>query len=259
MFSFTILPREVAGFAVVLFRIAGIMGFAPFFNSSAIPAQVKVLIPLTVALMLAPVAPQAAAAADFTLVRLVVSLAGEFLIGMVLGLVASFLFAGIQLAGQIAGFQLGFSIINVIDPQTEVQTSVISVLYNFVGLVFFLLVDGHHWFLLAVSRSFDYLPVGGVHLQGPLVEGVLRMSSQIFVSGLQMAGPVVVATVVADVIMGIIGRAAPQINILIVGMPIKTLVGLGCMSLAFYFMPELLGRYLVELSRVLLNILPALS
>lgn len=259
MFSMTILPQEVAAFAVVLFRIAGIMVFAPFFNSGAIPAQVKILIPLTLALMLMPLAPHATAAADFNLIQLAISLGGEFLIGMVLGLVASFLFAGIQLAGQIAGFQLGFSIINVIDPQTEVQTSVISILYNFIGLVFFLMADGHHWFFLAISRSFDYLPVGGVHLQGSVVEAVMRMSSQIFVTGLQIAGPVVAATVVADVIMGIIGRAAPQINILIVGMPIKTLVGLACMSLAFYFMPELLSRYLVDLSKTLLNILPGLA
>jgi flagellar biosynthetic protein FliR len=231
--SFTITPAEIGGFASVFFRVLGIMVFAPFYNSSTIPAQVKLLAALVLAWTLFPLVPQPVAAAGAGLPALLVSVSGEFLVGMVLGLAASFLFAGLQLAGQIVGFQLGFSIVNVIDPQTEVQTSVMSILYNFIGLIFFLMIDGHHWFFVAVSRSFNFLPAGGVHLHGALVEQIVRMSSQVFVAGLQIAGPVLAATIIADVVMGIIGRAAPQINILIVGMPVKTLVGLGCMSGAF--------------------------
>jgi flagellar biosynthetic protein FliR len=258
MLTFTISPQQMAGFAIVLFRVAGIMVFAPFFNSGTIPVQVKVIVPLVMALTLSPLVPQVMPPAGSNLTQLVLMMIGETLIGMVLGLVASFLFAGLQLAGQIVGFQLGFSIVNVIDPQTAVQTSVVSILYNFIGLVFFLLIDGHHWFFLAVSRSFNYLPAGGIQLHGPLVEEMIRMSSQVFSSGLQIAGPVLAATMTADVLMGIIGRVAPQVNILIVGMPVKTLVGLACMSVAFYFFPQLLGRSFVDLSRILPNVLQAL-
>jgi len=259
MFSLTISPQEVFGFTAILFRVSGIMVFAPFFNSGAIPVQVKVIVPLVLALTLAPLIPTAQVNADWGLVQGFVAILGELLVGMVLGLTVSFLFAGFQMAGQIVSFQLGFSIVNVIDPQTSVQTSVISILHNFLGLIFFLILDGHHWLLRAVCDSLSYLPVGGVHLKGPLVEGVLGLSSQIFVAGLQIAAPVVAATVIADVLTGIIGRAAPQINILIVGMPVKTLVGLASMSIAFYFLPALFARYFVDLAHTIFSILRGMA
>lgn len=241
-------------FAVVLFRVAGIMVFAPFYNGSAFPVQVKVILPLIVALVLAPVVPQAQLPSEYGLAQVITAVLGEIVIGIVLGLAASFVFGGLQLAGQIMGFQLGFSIINVMDPQTAVETSVISILNNFIGLTLFLLVNGHHWFFLAVSESLSYLPVGGVHLNGPLVEEVLRLSGRIFVSGLRIAGPVVAVTIISDIVLGLIGRAAHQVNILIVGMPVKTLVGLAAMSIAFYFLPAFLGASFLQLSRDLMGL-----
>jgi flagellar biosynthetic protein FliR len=254
MLSISISPAQVMSFAVVLFRVAGIVVFAPFYNGSAFPAQVKVILPLIVAMTLAPMVPQAQLPSVYGLAQVTAAVLGEALIGMVLGLVASFIFGGLQLAGQIMGFQLGFSIINVMDPQTAVETSVVSILNNFIGLMLFLLVNGHHWFLLAVSDSLSYLPVGGVHLNGPLVEEVLRLSSRIFVSGLRIAGPVVAVTVISDIVLGLIGRAAHQVNILIVGMPVKTLVGLAAMSIAFYFLPAFLGASFLQLSRDLMGL-----
>jgi len=241
-------------FMVVLFRVAGIMVFAPFFNGSAFPPQVKVILPLIVALTLGPMVPRDQLPTEFGLAQLTGMVFGEMLIGLVIGLAASFIFGALQLAGQIIGFQLGFSIINVIDPQTMVETSVISILNNFIGLTLFLLVNGHHWFFLAVSESLSYLPVGGVHLSGALAQEIFRLSGQIFVSGLRIAGPVVAVTVVADVVIGIIGRAAPQINILIVGMPLKTLVGFTTLSIALYFLPTFLGASFLQLSRDLIGL-----
>jgi len=245
---------QVMSFAVVLFRVAGIMVFSPFYSSGAFPAQFKVILPLIVAVTLAPMVPPSQLPTEFGLAQVVASALGEALIGMVLGLTASFVFGGLQLAGKIIGFQLGFSIVNVIDPQSAVETSVISILHNFLGLSLFLLLNGHHWFFLAVSESLSYLPAGGVHLRGPLVEEVLRLSSQVFVSGLRIAGPVIAVTAIADVVLGMIGRAAPQVNILIVGMPVKTLVGLAGLSIAFYFLPAFLGQSFLELSRDLMGL-----
>jgi flagellar biosynthesis protein FliR len=254
MVSFSISPAQMMSFAIVLFRVAGIMIFSPFYSSGAFPPQIKVILPLLAAFMLAPTVPASQLPAEFGLAQVAASVCGEMLIGLVLGLAASFVFGGLQLAGQIMGFQLGFSIINVIDPQSSVETSVISILNNFIGLALFLLVNGHHWFFLAVSDSLQYLPAGGLHLQGPLVEEVLRLSGQVFVSGLRIAGPVIAVTVIADVVLGMIGRAAPQINILIVGMPVKTLVGLASLSLALYFLPTFLGQSFLDLARDLMNL-----
>jgi hypothetical protein len=91
-------------------------------------------------------------------------------------------FAGFQFAGQIVSFQLGFSVINVIDPQTQVESSVFSFLQNYLGLLFFLLINGHHWFLLAINQSFSLLPVGGAHIQAPLIEYLIRLSAELLIN-----------------------------------------------------------------------------
>jgi flagellar biosynthetic protein FliR len=156
-------------------------------------------------------------------------------------------------------FQLGFSIINVIDPQTQVETSVISFLENFIGIAFFLLINGHHWFFTAVSESFGYLPVTGVRLEGPVVERFVHLSADVLVSGIQIAAPVIAVTVIADVVLGIITRVAPQIHIMIVGMPLKTLIGFTCMSLSFYFLPQVLGQRFMMLFRDMFALLHRLA
>lgn len=257
--TFSFSPEEVSAFAVILFRVAGIMFFAPFYSTSAFPSRVKVIIPLVTALALAPSVPRAALPAGYGLAQIVLAMAGEVLIGIVLGLTAAFLFAGVQLAGQIIGFELGFSIVNVIDPQSDVEVSVISILQNFIGLMLFLLMNGHHWFFKAVSDSLEYLPPGGVHLDGPIVQEMIRLSSEIFVSGLRIAAPVVAVVIISDIVLGIIGRAAPQINILIVGMPVKTFVGLIGLSLSFYFLPQYFESAFLGLARELMGILHGLA
>jgi len=252
-------PAEILAFAVVLVRVGGVMVFAPFFSMGAFPRYVKVIIPLIVALTLSPVLPRTMLPAEFSLAGIVVPMLGEVLIGVVLGLTAAFTFGALQLAGQVIGFQVGFSIVNIIDPQTQVKTSVIAILHNFLGLSFFLLINGHHWFFLAVSESFQFLPFGGVHLQGSLMEELVRLSAQMFVVGVQVAAPVIAVTICSDVVLGIIGRAAPQINILIIGMPVKTLVGLSGMSIAFYFLPDALSSMFIQLSEDLMRMVHGLS
>jgi flagellar biosynthetic protein FliR len=238
---------EIVRFAIVLLRLSGIMLFAPFFSSQSVPMQIRAAFALVAAFVLAPSLPLSAIPSEFGLGSLTGLVAGEILSGVLLGLAASCIFAGFQFAGQAISFQLGFSLINQIDPQTNVEAPVFSFMQNYIGLLFFLLINGHHWFLQAINESFGALPVGGVHIQTPVIEWLLYLSSQIFVIGLRIAGPVMIVTIITDVVLGIIGRAAPQIHIIIVGLPLKTLVGFACLSFSFYFLP----RYLEDVFSVL--------
>ncbi len=251
--------KEIIRFAVVLMRIAGVMAFAPLFNSRSIPMQSKVIIALVSTVALVPSVPLTLIPEDLGLTAIVTTALSQIVFGMTLGLVASFIFAGLQFAGQIISFQLGFALINLIDPTSEVEMPVFSFLQDYIGLILFLLLGGHHWFFLAVSDSFTYLPILGITLKGGIVQEVIRLSAQILVSGVQIAGPVIAVTVIADVVLGIIGRAAPQINILIVGMPLKTLVGFSCLSFSFYFLPHLLGKSFEQLYRDLFALMRAMA
>jgi flagellar biosynthesis protein FliR len=259
MSPLTLSSTEIIRFSIVLLRISGIMIFAPFFSSQSIAVQVRVVFALVAAMVLSTSLPASAIPPGLSLANIAGLFLNEALFGVILGFAASFVFAGLQFAGQIISFQLGFSLINLIDPQTEVEAPVFSFLQNYVGLLFFLLLNGHHWFLQAVSESFRYLPVGGVHLQAPLMEHIIRLSSQILVIGLRIAGPIIAITVVTDVVMGVIGRAAPQINIMIVGMPLKLLVGFGCLSFSFYFLPSLLASIYSSLYTTLFSLLHAMN
>jgi flagellar biosynthesis protein FliR len=249
VFSFA----EIVRFAVVLLRIAGIVIFAPLFSSQSIPYQIRIVFTLVATLVLAPCLPMGAVPAGFGLGDIVGLFSSEILLGAVIGFAASLVFAGFQFAGHIASFQLGFSLINLIDPQTNVEAPVFSFLQNYIALLFFLLINGHHWFFLAVNESFQYLPVGGIHLNADVVTSLIHLSAQVLSLGVRIAGPVILISVITDIVMGVIGRAAPQINILIVGMPLKILVGFGCLSFSFYFIPHLLEQVYSSLFRMLFS------
>jgi flagellar biosynthesis protein FliR len=259
MEPFLISTSEVIRFVIVLLRISGIMLFAPFFSNQAVPLQIRGAFALVVAYVLAPSLPLDAIPRGLDLSSITGLAAGEILSGVLLGFAASCVFAGMQFAGQIISFQLGFSLINQIDPQTNVEAPVFSFIHNYVGLLFFILINGHHWFLLAISDSFGPLPIGGFRIHGSVLGWLLELSAQIFVIGLRIAGPVIVVTTITDIVLGIIGRAAPQIQILIVGMPLKILVGFGCLSFSFYFLPRYLQDIYSTLYKTLFSLVHAVS
>jgi flagellar biosynthesis protein FliR len=246
---------EIIRFAVVLMRVTGIMLMAPFFSSQSIPSNTRIIFALVTALALAPAMPLKAIPADLNLNDIAPLFLSEVFFGVILGLAAAFVFAGIQFAGQIISFQLGFSLINLIDPQSNVEAPVFSFLQNYIALLLFLLMNGHHWFLLAINESFSLLPVGGVHIHAPMVESLIRLSSQILIIGIRIAGPIIAVTLITDVVMGVLGRAAPQVNILIVGMPLKLLVGFGCLSFSFFFVPRLLEAVYSSLNKTIFSLL----
>jgi flagellar biosynthetic protein FliR len=259
MAPFLISIPELIRFVIILLRVSGIMLFAPFFSNQSIPLTIRAAFALVISYVLAPTLSLGTIPESLGLNSLIGMVAGEILSGIFLGFAASCVFAGMQLAGKVVAFQLGFSLINQFDPQTNVEAPVFSFLYNYVGLLFFLLINGHHWFLLAISDSFGPLPIGGVRIHGSLLAWILQLTAQIFVIGLRIAGPILVVTTLADVVLGIIGRAAPQIQIIIVGMPLKILVGLGCLSFSFYFLPRYLADLYTTLSKTLYSLVNAMS
>ncbi len=251
--------QEIIRFAIILVRVTGIMLLAPFFSSQSIPLQSRIVFSLVLTMALTPALPLKSIPTDLDLGAIVPLFFNEIIFGVVLGLAATFVFAGIQFAGQIISFQLGFSVINLIDPQTNVESPVFSFLYNYIGLLFFLMMNGHHWFLQAINESFRYLPIGGIPIHGPLAENMIRLSAEILTIGIKLAGPVIAVTVITDIVMAVIGRAAPQVPILIVGMPLKLLVGFACLSFSFFFLPSFLDGIYGSLAKTLFSLVRSMT
>jgi flagellar biosynthesis protein FliR len=249
---------EIVRFVLVLTRLSGIMFLAPFFGHNSIPMHIRIVFSMVTAFILAPSLPLNMISADLNLGNIAGVFINEIMFGVILGFAALCIFAGLQFAGQMISFMLGFSIINIIDPQTQVESPVFSFLYNYLGLLIFLMINGHHWFLLAINESFSVLPIGGIHIRGSLAAQIVDFSASILVIGIKIAAPIIAVTVIADIIIGIIGRTAPQINLLVVGMPMKLLIGFSCMSFSFYFLTHYLETLFLSLSRTLITLVHAM-
>jgi flagellar biosynthetic protein FliR len=219
-------------------RLGAAMTFAPFFGSAAIPMRVKAGFALALTILLYP--GYASQTLPAGMVSWVSAIAGELVIGLVIGLTMTLVFEGIQLAGQILGFQLGFSLANIIDPQSMVETPVLSNFHQMVGLYIFLQLGVHHWTLRALARSFSYLPMGEVVLSLPTVAGLARFSSGMLLIAVQIAAPVLLATLLADLALGMIGRASPQLPVLFVGLSVKSILGYCVLLAAVAFWPSVL-------------------
>src|SRR5882724_12406877 len=150
-------------------RVAGVMIFPPFFGSDAIPLPVKAGLTVTLTVLLYPVYDPLAMQADALGWMRVLS--GEVLVGLFLGLALHFVFEAAQFAGQVAGVQTGFSLITILDPQTQADTPVLALFQQLVVLLIFLHLNVHHWLLRGLAASFTYLPPGKVLATLPATSG----------------------------------------------------------------------------------------
>jgi len=225
-------------FVMVLCRTAGVFLAAPALSSEAVPMLVKVLTVGAISLCLLPVvmAEGAGAAATASWLGFGLMAAKELIVGLVLGFFALLAFTGVQVAGELVSEQMGFALSQEADPTTEAETSVVGQLATVLGLLLFLAVDGHHWLLAALARSFTRMPVGGVALTDATLERVVNGFVGMYESGVVLAAPVLCATLLTTVAVGVISRVVPQINALMLSFPLKVAVGLIIFGVALPFM-----------------------
>lgn len=241
---FSVTYRQVETFILILIRVTTLFLVAPVFGSRNLPAQLKAGFSLVVALLLflsVPVlAPDRASKSVFDLAG---NGLGEFMVGLAISYTAYMLFAGIQMAGQIIDIQMGFGLVNVIDPQSNSQVSILGQFYYLVSILVFLALNGHHILLRALADSYRLVPVGSFSwlshaaATGPLLTDYF---TRIFIIAFQVAGPAIATLFLTSMAMGVLSRTVPQMNVFIVGLPLSVLVGL----LITIFSIQLLGTVL---------------
>ncbi|MDD2619651.1 MAG: flagellar biosynthetic protein FliR, partial [Syntrophomonadaceae bacterium] len=149
----------------------------------------------------------------------------EILIGYTIGFIAYLVLATIQLAGQIMDMQMGFAIVNVVDPQSGTQIPLMGNFTQIFALLIYLVINGHHYLIQALVQSFRIIPVLGLSLNHDFFDLLLEMSIKMFVIAVKISAPVLVSVLISDIAMGFIARTVPQMNVFIVGMPLKILLG----------------------------------
>jgi len=235
------LEAIVAGVMFAGVRIGGLMLFAPFLSSGSMPVQVKAGLTVALTALLYPV--YGAARLETSALGWEQVLTSEVVVGLLLGLTLQFILEAAQMAGQILGVQAGFSLVSILDPQTQADSPVISTFIQLVTLLIFLELNVHHWMLRALAASFVYLPPGSVVLNLEVTTGLLHAAGAIWLVGLQIAAPVVVATLLIDVTLGFLAKSSPQIPILFLGLSIKTVVALTVLSGSLILWPRLFEHH----------------
>ncbi len=231
------------GVLLIFLRVAGIVFSAPILDTATIPVLFKAGLGLAVSVLLLPVVDAVISVRDLSLLTFAVGVVSEIAIGVTIGLSVKLLFTGVQLAGQVAGHQMGFAIANVVDPATSVQIPVLSQIYNLTAMLVFLSINAHHMFFAAVVESYTLLPPLSMQLSPQLVGMMMQLAGNMFVVAVKVGAPLIAVMLVVSVGLGLVARTVPQIHIFIVGMPLKLLIGMIFMTLVA---PYLTG-YLIDL------------
>jgi flagellar biosynthesis protein FliR len=225
-------------------RVSGLMVFCPFFGSNAIPSPLKAALTLLITALLYPLlGPLQLDASSWQWVGIAVS---EVMVGLVLGLAANFMMEAPLLAGQILGVQMGYSLAALFDPNTQAETPVLGELHQLSALLIFLELNVHHWLLRAVVRSFAYLPAGAAPASFAATSSLLHAAAGIFLAGVQIAAPALAATLIADVGLGFLGKASPQLPVMFIGLAVKNLLGLAMLIGVIAYWPHSFSDHFVE-------------
>lgn len=222
-------------------RAGGLMSFAPFFSHAAVSWRLKAA--LTVALT-AVLAPLHFAAMPGVGAGAAAMMAGrEAVFGLITGLIFQLVFDGMGLAGEIIGFQMGFSLANLIDPNSPVNTPVIGVLHDLLTLLIFIQLGVFRWILRALSASFTLVPLGRFDVSWVMAHGMMRLANVMWVVGVQIAAPVLLATMLVDWGMNFLAKASPQFPALFVGMSVKSMLGFALLAVTVVYWPRYLSGY----------------
>jgi flagellar biosynthetic protein FliR len=238
------LTELLTGPLLIGLRVSGLVLFAPFFGSVGIPSRVKAILVIVITAVLYPV--YASRVGIVTLAQWPGVVTRELIIGVAIGVSTNFVFEAAQMAGQILGVQMGYSLINILDPQTQVDTTVVAVFHQMVALLLFLQLDVHHWILRAIARSFEYLAPGALNLSHGFPAELLHGIAGVLETGLQIAAPVMAATLVADVILGFLGKASPQMPLMLLGPALKSMMGIGLLVTTIHYWPTLFDHYFTQ-------------
>lgn len=239
----------LATFFLVFCRISSFMVISPGFSLKQAPNLLKGLLSLSFSVTVFSSLQKIVVFQNLFIFSL--QSFKEILVGIALGFIVQLVFSAIEMAGQIIDFQVGFSMGSVYDPGVGIQGSNYGRLYYWLALAVFFFTDMHHLVIDNLIQSFSIIPITEMSMHGNTVEGMMILFVEVFKISILLAAPVVLVALVTDCVLGIISRSVPQINVLMLGMPMKILISFFFVLL---FMPNLIEsiqKVLPDISRYL--------
>ncbi len=237
-------PGYLSAGVLVLVRLSGLMVFAPIFTSGAIAPHVKAGFAVAMTFLLAPVVaaiPGARAVLDAQAVL------GELGVGVVFGLSLMLLNEALVFAGTMLGYQFSFSLVNLLDPNTMVETPVLGQMLNWLGVLVLLGAGLDRSLLMAVMRSFCTVPVGQAIVGARTGAALAAMMGGVFLAGVQLAAPVMAAALTVEMTVALIGRLSPQLPVMVMSIPLKTLASYVVLIASLAVWPGWIERHFTAL------------
>lgn len=247
----------LSAMTLTLVRISGMVTFAPFFSSTALPMRAKAVFCGAVAFLLAPLVatlPSAQTTISFA------AILGELAIGFVYGLSLALLNEMMLFAGQIVGLQFSFSLVNLMDPASAIQTPLLGDLFQLMGTLVLITAGLDRILLASMVRSFHAVPLGTFALAPPTALAIVRAASGVFLAAVELAAPVLAATMLVEIAVALLGKLSPQLPVMMLTVPLKTLTGFVILAGSLALWPRFVeARFsgLLDMAERLIAISPA--
>lgn len=244
-------------YTVLLVRIAGLMSVFPIHNSRSIPLTIKTALVAVLGLVLAPIVrlPELPDSASVVMAGVI----GEFLIGLVIGLAVRLLFSGFEVAGELVGSQMGFSVMQLLDPSTHQQAPLIGQFQTLLASLTFLSLNAHLVIVRAIGMSYELVPPFGASLSHELATDVIHLSQDMLVVALKLAAPVFCTILIVNASMAMLGRAVAQMNVFVLSFPITIGAGLFVMGIALPYSLHLFQGEFLKLTDTIFGLLQRLG
>ena len=245
-------------FFLILLRVGAIVWTVPVFGSRSIPFLFKAGLAVAISVILFPILKLNEISLTPGVIPFGIGVVSEIVLGITIGFSVKLIFCGIQLAGQLAGFQMGFAIVNVMDPITSDQASIIAQFNNLIAMLIFLCINAHHWFLRGVVESFRLVSPFGFQFSGSLMEYLTRLGGNMFIVAVKVGAPVIIALLITSVALGLVARTVPQMNVFIVAFPLKIVVGLLFLAFSLPYLLSFLRQVFIGSGNDIMNIVKAI-
>jgi len=237
---------QIQYYLLMFVRVITMLALLPIFGANYIPVQVKAALGLLLTSVLFSVQLASGLPAfpgAFTLPLFFMLVIKEALVGLAVGFASSFLFTAVQFAGRMVDTEMGFGFVEVVDPFTEEQTTVLGQLQVILFTILFLAINGHYFLLLTVQKSFEIVPMFSASFPGGrMTDHLTTMTADVFILGLKLSAPIFVTLLLSELAMGIVARTVPQMNIFFVGLPLKIIVGMATMVIVLPMLADLFKR-----------------
>jgi flagellar biosynthetic protein FliR len=240
-------------FYLLLFvRITGFIFTAPFFSQNNVPFRVKTGLSIFMAAILIYTVPYTTPEYN-TVIGFAVLIVKEALAGAIMGLFANIAYYILAFSGQIIDMEIGFSMVNEIDPTTNIQTTITANYYGYLVLLVMFITNMHHYFIRAIVDSFQLIEIGKVNLNPNLYQVMLSFIIDYFIIGFRIVLPIFAAILIVNTLLAILAKIAPQMNMFVIGMQIKIFVGLIVLAVIMELIPSVADKIFNEMKDLLMQ------